>query len=374
MVWANWARKPGNDVIVGLDLNAGRARAIIGAFGLPPRPAILDEPNEELSLALDLEGRNIRVGAGALEHRRRAPHLLCSGFLPLLGHPRQWIHARHKLDANSAFALVAEALRKPLDGVGAVYASLPAYLTATQVKLARSALESARLPIAGSTTLPLALASRHDSRRGSILVFDADDHASTWTLLSTDAKQVRVLGITTFANYGIRAWVDRLMAHAADRCVRLCRRDPRDSAIAEQSLDEQLTAYLSHARHTQPLPINVRTEHWFQTLVLTPEEIEKACLGLARTVADGVRAYIAETPTPPETLLVTASASKLPGIAGLVNVRLPERTTIQELGVHAPAEAAHALAIRRAQGELPAGHLDAVLPRAPLANDRIAIR
>lgn len=376
MVWAKWGNKSASDVVAGLDINSGRARAAVGALGVPARPALLADPDEELPLALNLENRNVEVSAASLAHRRRSPHLLCAGFLPVLGQPRLWTHARHKLDASFALAHVADAIRKSLDNVGTVFVTLPGYLAASQVQLARSIMEGAKLPLAGSAILPLALAARAETRRGIALVFDADDHAATWTLLSTDAKQVRRVGMTVLPNHGVRAWVDRLMEHVADRCIRLCRRDPRDSALAEQSLDEQLTSYLSHARHTKPLSLSVRTEHWFQNLSLLPEEIEKACAGLARTVAEGLRQCLTETPTPPDVLWVTASAARLPGVAGAVNVRLPERTTIEELSVHAPAEAAHALAVRRARGELPAGHLDAVLPRSSPATvgDRVTIR
>ncbi len=374
MVWAKWGSKSAGDIAAGLDINAGRARAAVGALGVPARPALLADPEEALALALNLENRNVEVGSAALAHRRRLPHLLCAGFLPVLGQPRIWQHARHKLDASFALAHVADAIRKSLDSVGAVYVTLPGYLAASQVQLARSIMDGAKLPLAGSAILPLALAARSESRRGTALVFDADDHAATWTLLAADAKQVRCVGMTSLPNYGVRAWVDRLMEYVADRCIRLCRRDPRDSALAEQSLDEQLTAYLSQSRLTKPLSLSVRTEHWFQNLTLLPEEIEKTCTGLARTVADGLRQCLAETTTPPEVLWVTASAARLPGVAGAVNVRLPERTVVEELSVHAPAEAAHALAVRRARGELPAGHLDAALPRATATNDRVNVR
>lgn len=374
MVWAKWGSKSAGDMVAGLDINAGRARAAVGAIGVPARPALLADPDEELPLALSLENRAIEVGPHALAHRRRLPHLLCSGFLPLLGQPRIWHHARHKLDAAFALAHVADAVRKSLDSVGTMFVTLPGYLAPSQMQLARSVMEAAKLPVAGSTILPLALAARTEARRGTAIVFDADDHAATWTLLSADAKQVRVVGMTSLPNHGVRAWVDRLMEYVADRCIRLCRRDPRDSAVAEQSLDEQLTAYLSQSRLTKPLALNVRTEHWYQNLALLPEEIEKACTGLARTVADGLRQCLVETSTPPEVLWVTATAARLPGVAGAVNVRLPERTTVEELSVHAPAEAAHSLAIRRSRGELPAGHLDSTLPRATVVSGRVSVR
>ncbi|WP_171471264.1 hypothetical protein [Frigoriglobus tundricola] len=75
----------------------------------------------------------------------------------------------------------------------------------------------------------------------------------------------------------VKAWKDRLLDAISDRCVRLCRRDPRDSAEAEQALFEQLDEALDRARAGQRSSLCVRTAHWFQDVVQQPEEFEAHC-------------------------------------------------------------------------------------------------
>ena len=49
-----------------------------------------------------------------------------------------------------------------------------------------------------------------------------------------------MVGTAVWPRLAVKAWKDKLLDAVSDRCVRLCRRDPRDSAEAEQSLFEQL--------------------------------------------------------------------------------------------------------------------------------------
>jgi hypothetical protein len=378
MAWGTWSRKQAADgaAVAGLDLNAGRARAAFAAPGMPARPVLLGDTDEELPLAVGLEHRAPEVGPAVLRLRRRAPHQLCEGFLPALGQPRLWTSGRHKLDAAGAFAAVAEKIRSALAGTAGAAVTFPPYLAPGQVKVATGILEAAKISILGTAALPLAIAAATpDFTRGTAVVVDVDDHAATASALVADHKHYRVLASLSVPA-GLRAWVDQLMAFVADRCIRVCRRDPRDSAAAEASLDEQLTATLAAPRSIKPLALSVRTEHWFQNLVLAPDELERACVPLARTLADGLRQVLADVPAP-EVAWLTSSASRLPGLTGAVGLRLPERTVVDELPPAAPAEAAHRLALRRLRGELPAGHLDAALPRTPTAGpggERLTVR
>ncbi|MBX7102490.1 MAG: hypothetical protein K1X57_00310 [Gemmataceae bacterium] len=205
------------------------------------------------------------------------------------------------------------------------------------------------------------------------MVLDVDDAAATWSLIADDSRQLRLIGAVSIPQFGRLAWIDRLMDAAADQCIRVCRRDPRDSAVAEQALDDQVVEYLEKDRDGRPLSLDVRTEHWFQNIVFTPDEVERACAGPIRTVVDAVRPLLESSTTPPEALLVTASAARLPGLMATFGVRLPERTAIEELPASAPGEAAYGLAIRRSRGELPAGHLDSVLPRIEPAAERARV-
>lgn len=370
MIWGQRARKPaGDEAVVGLDINATRCRAAVGPAGLPPRAALLDESSEELPLALALDRRPAGVGHVALGHRRRSPHLLCSGFLPLLGEPRTWTAGRQKFDAAAALTAVASAASDRVGPAKTVYAALPAYLTLPQVQFARAALESARLPLAGSCSAPLAAAVATGLRRAVAVFLDADDHASVWSLLLVDARAATVAHSVSLPHFGVRAWVERLMDSAADQCIRLCRRDPRDSAGAEQALEDQIAEYLRPDRADGPLGLSVRTEHWFQNFVFAPDEIARACGGPARVVADGLRQLLDERPgVTPDAIYLSAAAARLPGLATLIDVRRPDRAAVERLAINAIEVAAHALAVRRSRADLPALHLDTTLPLVAAAD------
>ncbi len=377
MAWGNWSRKSAgaapSQAVVGLDLNAGRARAAYGpASGATPRVLPLDEPFPDLPLAIGLERRTPEVGRPGVGLIRRLPHAVCRDYLPALGSGREWHAGRHRLDANQAMLLFAERLRQPLTGQHAFAAAVPAYLTVSQVSLLTAACERVRLPVLGTATAPLALAATADDNFATALVADADSHAFTWTVLAGDA-QARVLASLTLPSVGTWAWLDRLLDAVSDRCVRLCRRDPRDSAVAEQSLYEQLESALDQLRPGQPVVLNVRTSHWYQELVLTPEELESFCAPMSKRVVDGMRQALAqahvEVPAmvPPDLLWVTHEAARLPGLVAALSQHLPEPTAVRPLSADAVAHAAHALAGHWLRGNLPRGHLDTTAPRLALA-------
>lgn len=383
MAWGQWARRSTHDggIAAGLDLNAGRARAALGAPEHPPRAVAFQDGVAELPLALNLDAKTIIVGDAALGLRRTAPHSLCAGFLPYLGQPKHWGQRRAQVDAATALAHVVEKIRPHVAQAAGVAVTLPTYLSGKQINLTTAALHGLKIPLVGTCILPLAIAAHSgEARRGTALVLDADDHAMAWSVIAMDQKHVEHLGSLNMSGLGLRGWVDRLMEAVSDRCIRLCRRDPRDSAIAEQSLDEQLAAGLGQPRSGKPWALSIRTEHWFQNLSIAPEDIERACSSFARQVAEGLRQALAEcsASAAPEVLWVTAAAARLPGLLGAVGVRLPERTVIEELSAIAPAQAAHALAVRRMRAEIPAGHHDAQLPFEPAANgstsDRLKTR
>ena len=119
MAWGNWSRKaePAAQAVVGLDLNAGRARAVYGpGAGATPRFLALDDPYAELPLTISLEWRTPEVGRAGLALVRRMPHAVCADFLPALGQAREWRAGRNRLDAAAALALVATRLHQPLAG------------------------------------------------------------------------------------------------------------------------------------------------------------------------------------------------------------------------------------------------------------------
>ena len=113
-------------------------------------------------------------------------------------------------------------------------------------------------------------------------------------MLTAGEGRVKMLATVPFPALGTRAWTDRLIAAVSDRCVRLGRRDLRDSAAAEQHLYEQLDAALDVAPTGRAVDLHVRTAHWYQDLSLRPEDLEAFCAPLAKRAVEGVQQALAQ--------------------------------------------------------------------------------
>src|SRR5262249_33248306 len=161
-------------------------------------------------------------------------------FLPFLGQLREWKAGRHCLDAGALLGLAFEKLRGLLPASEPVAAALPVYLTPPQVAQLTALATKARWNLRGTAALPLVLAAAEGRGPPLVLVVDADEFALTGALVVCVADTARLLASVALPRLGERAWKERLLDTLADRCVRLCRRDPRDSAAAEQALWEQL--------------------------------------------------------------------------------------------------------------------------------------
>src|SRR5262245_43384455 len=131
--------------LVGLDLNATRARAVAGQADALPQPLLLEAEHGDLPLALSLEGRHPQVGRAGMGLCRRLPHLACVDFLAALGEPRTWTAGRHRLDAARALTLVLERLQPACAQAKGVVLALPPYLTRAQVGLLLPLATKARL-------------------------------------------------------------------------------------------------------------------------------------------------------------------------------------------------------------------------------------
>ena len=402
MLWSRKAPQPPADrtKLVGLDLNAGRARAVACGGGRT-RAVLLDDPAEELALAVSLERRHPEVGRAGVAACRRLPHLVCANFLPLLGQPKEWRGSRVTLTPESALAAVFEKIRPAVtaesDALGLV---LPAYLSPAQVKAVAAAAQKARLPLRGSASAPVAIAAHRaaavlaakapppadpapDGGRpdwvvplrvpaggpGAAVVIDADEYALSAAAVQVDPGEVHLVAAGYWPRASVKAWKDRLVDALSDRCVRVCRRDPRDSAEAEQALFEQLDPALDRARHGQPVTVTVRAAHWYQDLHLQPGDFDAACGGLVKAAVDGVREVFgsASLPVPPRVVWLTHAAARLPGLAAAVYQNCPEQTAVAMLPPAAGAEAAAALLARWLAGGLSPGHLDVAIPLQPSA-------
>ncbi len=411
--------------LIGLDLNSSRARAV--AFRAQrARTVLLDDPHAELPLSISLEQRSAEVGHAGLNICRRSPHLVCDNFLPLLGQPQEWRANRHRLDARAALGLTLDKLRNALGEMEFGAVALPVYLSISQVTRLLQQSEKAKLGLKGAVVMPLALAggladqvlsgdggisfllpeeadeepadlgktwvdtgdSEADSETGILplpkirrdtppgpvaedgpilatgVVIDVDDFALSASVIGFEETQARILAASTQPRLSLRIWKERLLDCLADRCIRVCRRDPRDSASAEQALFDQLEDALERTRHGQKVSLHVRAGHWFQDLVQRPDDFDGYCAGLIRQTIESVRDLLDTTDRrePPRALWLTHAAGRLPGLANALHHHMSERTLVSVLHPDAVAQATAILANRWLSGELPRVYLDTSLP------------
>jgi hypothetical protein len=396
-----WSRKPApvhdRTRAVGIDLTASRVRA--EAVGGKSRPLALDPPDDELALFISGERRTAEVGRSAVGICRKLPHLVCSNFLAAIGQSREWRVGRHALIAETALGLVFDKIRGAVAVESdAAALSLPVYLGPAQVTRVGVTAGRSKLALKGTAVGALALVAHHapalfsgklasvsgadwvvplrpTGGPGAVVVIDADEYATTAAVVSVETDCVRLGGSAVWPRLGVKAWKDRLVDAVSDRCVRLCRRDPRDSADAEQMLFEQLDEALDRTRAGQRIGLTVQTAHWFQDISQQPEEFEAHCAALWRLAGDSVRDFtngigLAE---PPRAVWLTDSAGRLPGFVRAIHANTPEGTAVEVLPPNAIAVAAAALVPRWLAGDLPRAHLDSTIPLALAAAARKAV-
>jgi hypothetical protein len=370
-------------VLIGLDLNATRARAVAGPAGAPEGLS-LDGRHPDLPVGVSLEGRAPEVGRAAASLCRRQPHLACLNFLADLGGPRVWGAGRQRLTADAALALVLDRLRPACGPSEAAALALPAYLTPEQVSLATQLAGTARLPVVAVLPAPFAAAlaaHAEQSWSGVALVLDADDHALSWAAVAAEEGWARLVEARSVPQLGLRAWKQRLLDAVADRCVRQSRRDPRDSAAAEQALYDRLDGALEAGWQGRTAELIVETAHWFQNLFLRPDELVGFGARLLRQVLALTEAFrtVALAHGEVRNVFLTGAAARLPGLMAALEARLDRPVAafdadlpgeagrparVRVLGAQDVAAAAHELAAQVCAGDLPAGQVD-VAPLPP---------
>lgn len=365
--------------LVALDVNATRVRVLTGLSPRETRPLALEGTEVELPLAVSLEGRTPVPGRAGAALCRRSPHLACTGFLAHLGERREWAGPRCKVDASLALAAVLDLVSARAGKHNAAAVAIPGYLSHEQRAVFLRVGENARLRLHGSIDSGLAAALAALSSQpleGLALVVDVDDHALTWTAITALEGTAHVSLAETHASLSLRAWKERLLGAVADACVRCSRRDPRDSADAEQSLYDQLDAVLQASREGRPASVLMKTAQWSQNVNLNASDLAAACKPLLEATL-GTFTAISESAGveagPVRVVVVTTAASRLPGLVGVLERELAEQSLqgsdsagetapphVQVLDPDAVAQAVHELAARWHREKLPPGHLDVV--------------
>jgi hypothetical protein len=356
--------------ILCLDLTASRARAVCGPMG-SPRPVMLDDRERDLPMALSLEGRQPVVGQAGLALCRRLPHLACLDFLASLGKARTWGAGRQQLNPAKATSAVLQHLRPLCAHVNGLALVLPAYLSRTQVGELAGIVGQGRLPpLTGSVTAPLAAARAVYTENpwcGLALVLDADLHALTWTALAADEPntphQVRVVTRQTVPQLSVNAWKERVLDGVADRCIRQSRRDPRESAVAEQGIWDQLDTAFDMAARGQNIQLVIQSAHWCQNLMLPLSDLAVFCKRQLHHVLRSMHELLAavQADGPPALVLVTAAAARLPGLLGCLEENTGEHTAVTVLSADQVLKSAHELACQWLAQVAPCGHHDVAL-------------
>jgi len=322
--------------LIALDMNATRIQGVSeGASGIP-QLLPLEGAHSELPLMVCLDGRRPQIGSAGLAFARHAPHLVCASFLASLGSQRTWSAGRHRLDSAQALALVFDHLQTTCAGARGIVFVLPPYLADTQRQIVTKLAEKAKWKLFGTMAAPLAAALAAQTQQqpwsGLTYVLDADDHALSWSVVSCEDGQGRLVAVQTQPRLSAVAWKERLLDAVAERCVRQSRRDPRDSAPAEQMLWDQLDAAVDQCAAGQMADLVIQTAHWCQNLVWRPDDPAIACAGLASQTLNELR-VMEETHGAPAHVLVTASASRLPGLLPLLKDALWQPTPEEQAEV-----------------------------------------
>jgi molecular chaperone DnaK (HSP70) len=390
--------------LIGLDLNATRARAVHRENPGPgphvPLGLPLDGHERELAMAVSLEKRHPCVGRAGVGLCRRSPHLACVDFLPYLGDDRLWEGGRHRLDATAALALVCEHLQRRIGRAEGITVALPAYFSTAQTALLADVAGRARWRLLGSVPSPLAAALAAPDYlpwSGQVIVVDFDGYSLTLSAVAVRDDQVRVLHVHPVPRLGRGVWLSRLLDGAALRCIRLSRRDPRELAETEQALFDQWADLLEGRTGEELAQLVLATPHWYQHLKFSAAELSTLCAPLLERTLAEMQQFLADVADLGSVgaVLLTRPAARLPGLTAAVeelilqpDAKPPIDEENEDFGeslieahmlaarVHvldedAVARAAFDLALRQHRGDLPHGHLDcAPLPGSRADDDR----
>jgi hypothetical protein len=380
----NWSRKrestlkPDRTAPLGLDLTARRARVVRVSSEGEAKLVPLEEPAIDLDLLINASGRSPVLGQAGRKLYRKLPHLVVGNYLPELARPKSWNLQRQTFDAAQLMGQVFDRISEEIQGYDSVVLALPSYLTVPQVSTILPLVPQIKLPVPGTVVGSLAVVldrigmarqKSHDidhrlSLPKSVLVVDVDDAGLSLNLITVESDQVKLVYAQTISRLGWNAWMAKLLDSLSGRCVQLCRRDPRDSGDLEQGMFDQVEPALDRAKAMQRTTITVRADHWYQDLVLNPEDWAGLTTSLQKQVLEATREFLTTAPfsDPIGAVWLTSDASRLPGLTATLHEVVNERTRVEHLPPEAIGQAAAKLSPRWRIGELPRVHLDTTMP------------
>src|SRR5262249_12197072 len=143
--------------------------------------------------------------------------------------------------------------------------------------------QKANWPWLGSVAAPVAATQALREQLpwfGVVLILDVDGYALTLSAVRISEKSLHLLSCQTCLHLSLNSWLNRLIDGVANHCIRRTRRDPRQSADAEQELYDQLAAAMVAGGRL--VELHVQTMDWFQSLILQPTELNSFCAGLVK--------------------------------------------------------------------------------------------
>ncbi|QVL33267.1 hypothetical protein KIH39_04945 [Telmatocola sphagniphila] len=398
MALFNWGRRNGAEKLSGgtdnphgYDLTG--SRLLVGRIkGEKLETPFLEEQNPSLPLALGLGNRRITFGRNALKTCKKNPHLMCLNLLAELGQKIEWRSDWHRLNPEAALSVWVIDFKQRLQGNRPGLWALPSYLSEASTRMLQSvfaknqievnpfylpelALVADRVHTLFQTDLPSdepETGSWHPSKQTKrkttenavVLILQADYHALTASLVRVDHNEAKLIASIHLTKYSERFWIERLINGLSDRCVRICRRDPRDSADSEQMLYDQIEPMLEGVRFGRKVTVTVRAETWYQDLILGEEDLTLLAKPLSNpcvsTLVDWLQRTLPEEM--PSEVWLRAEAGRLPGLAVGLHQNLAEQTRVRIL----PADAVAGALVRLASQAPPPGPTDRIREKIPL--------
>ncbi|MER3415813.1 MAG: hypothetical protein C4297_06325 [Gemmataceae bacterium] len=283
-------------------------------------PIALQDEASELPLCVALDRRRPIAGRQALTLAYQAPLAVCRGFLPLLGTTARWEYQRHTVCAEDALEIVLRQVAARLPRASAVVFVVPSYLSVDQMRRVVRIASLAGIDASALATRPLIVALAGIEGNGSQnIVVDADDWALSFVVVRAQADEIRQTMRAVDRWLGRRIWKEAVIRYVAEWCIRISRRDPRDSPLAYGMLQAQAESLLDAACENKRVFLELQSELWLQALDLSGGDIARACHYLAGMVVQDVRRLERrDARLTDAAVLLSPTAAQLPALASAV--------------------------------------------------------